>query len=417
MLASEQNERLTRVSLGTPMGDLLARYWHPIATTGELHENPVKPVKLLGLPLTLFQDRQGRLGLVQQRCAHRRVDLKWGIPRENGLRCAYHGWTYDVSGQCVEMPSEPDASQFAAKVKLDAYPVQELGGLIWAYLGPAPAPLVPHWRPLVVEGAFRHVAVSTIPCNWLQCMENSVDPIHAEHLHGYLWEYVVERYGYTLPGTPEQIQRGKRKHLKTAYEPYDHGIIKRRLFEGSGGTLDWQHGHPLVFPNTVTLGGPGLYQMEVRVPVDDTTTWAIIYQAYVPGHGVAVPEQPYIPTFEAPLSDIPDYIGAQDMTIWRDQGEIMDRSLERLGDTDRGLILYRRMLEEQMKVVEDGGEPMNIFRDPAQNHDLGPSAWDYGPVQDHKRGSVYLRTSGPFSPVLAEIDEMLAKATEAAKRE
>ena len=293
-----------------------------------------------------------------------------------------------------DMPSEPNASTFAAKVKLDAYPVEELGGLIWAYLGPAPAPLVPNWRPLVVEGAFRHVAVSTIPCNWLQCMENSVDPIHAEHLHGYLWEYVIERHGYTLSGTPEQVKRGMRKHVKTEYETYDHGIIKRRLFEGGAeDSLDWLHGHPLVFPNSVMLGGPGLYQMEVRVPVDNTTTWSIIYQAYVPGHGVQVPEQLFIPTFNAPLSDVPDYIGAQDMVVWRDQGEIMDRSRERLGDSDRGLILYRRMLEEQMKVVEDDGEPINVFRDPAENQDLGPSAWDYGPTQDHQRGAVYLRTS------------------------
>lgn len=416
MLATEQNERITRVSLGTPMGDLLARYWHPVATTGELHDNPVKPVKLLGVPLTLFQDRQGKLGLLEQRCAHRRVDLKWGIPAENGLRCAYHGWTYDSTGQCIDQPSEPDSSTFTAKVKLDSYPVEELGGLIWAYLGPLPAPLVPHWLPLVVEGAFRHVAVSTIPCNWLQCMENSVDPIHAEHLHGYLWEYVIERHGYTLPGTLDQVQRMTRKHIKTGYEPYEHGIIKRRLLEGgSEDSLDWQHGHPLIFPNSVTLGGPGLYQIEVRVPVDDTTTWSIIYQAYVPGHGVPVPDQPFIPTFDAPLSDVPDYIGAQDMVIWRDQDEIMDRSRERLGDSDRGLILYRRMLEDQMKVVEDGGDPLNVFRDPTQNDRLGHDAWDYGPIQDHTPGAVYLRTSGPHSPVIATLEDLMVQGTAAAK--
>jgi len=152
------------------------------------------------------------------------------------------------------------------------------------------------------------------------------------------------------------------------------------------------------------------------VPVDDTTTWSIIYQAYVPGHGVPVPEQAFIPTFDAPLSDVPDYIGAQDMVVWRDQGEIMDRSRERLGDSDRGLILYRRMLEEQVKVVEDGGEPINVFRDPAGNQDLGPSAWDYGPTQDHQRGAVYLRTSGSHSPVLEQLDDIMAQGAAAAKR-
>mgnify|MGYP003333271951 FL=1 len=157
MLTQEQNDRLTRVGPGTPMGDLLARYWHPIATTGELHDNPVRTVKLLRVPLTQIQDRQGRLGLIQQRCAHRRLDLKWGIPQNDGLRCAYHGWTYDVNGQCVAQPSEPNASRFADKVKLDSYPVEELGGLIWAYIGPAPAPLVPRWDLFVWDLSLIHI--------------------------------------------------------------------------------------------------------------------------------------------------------------------------------------------------------------------------------------------------------------------
>ncbi len=414
MLESGLNERLTRVSRGTPMGDLLARYWHPISTTGELHDDPVKAVRLLGMDLTLFMDRRGALGLIAQRCAHRRVDLKWGIPRENGLRCPYHGWTYDASGQCVDMPAEPEGSQFADKVKIASYPVEELGGLIWAYVGPQPAPLVPRWRPLVLEGAFRHVATTLIPCNWLQCMENSVDPAHAEYLHGYLWEYFVERHGYMLRGTPEQVERGLRHHIRTDFATFEHGIIKYRLFEGqSEDAPDWVEGHPLIFPNAVSLGAPGLYQMEFRVPVDDLNTWALIYQAYLPGHGVEVPEQEYLPTYEAPMADL-GYIGGQDMTIWASQEAIMDRSQERLGAVDVGVIMYRRMLEEQAKVVEDGGEPMNVFRDPERNNGLSMASEEYGPVGVYRRGSAYLRTGGPFSPVLPEIDDLLAKGSEAA---
>src|SRR5437773_1332031 len=141
MLTAEQNERLTEVGSGTPMGELLRRYWQPIAALTQLDENPVRRIKLLGESLVLYRDRQGRLGLLSDTCAHRRVNLGFGIPELEGLRCAYHGWMYDASGQCLEMPAEPPDSTFPTRVRITAYPVQELCGLIFAYLGPEPAPL------------------------------------------------------------------------------------------------------------------------------------------------------------------------------------------------------------------------------------------------------------------------------------
>ena len=412
MLSVEQNERLTRVEAGSPMGTLLRRYWHPVSTTGMLRDDPVQPIRLLGEHLTLFRDRSGRLGLIGQRCAHRRVDLKWGIPQRDGLRCPYHGWTYDADGRCILQPAEPEGSRFGEKVRLDAYPVQELGGLVWAYLGPAPVPLVPRWLALVAENALRHVSWTEVPCNWLQCMENSVDPVHAEHLHGHLWEYVVERHGFALPGTPEQIARGKRRHARVSFERSEHGILKRRLFEGqSEDADDWVHGHPLVFPNTVMLGWPGLYQIEIRVPRDDVSTWSLIYQAYVPGNGIAAPHQEYLPTFEAPIKEVPDYIGGQDAVVWADQGPVMDRSREMLASSDRGLIMYRRMLEEQLRIVEDGGDPLNTFRDPAANVLLGR---EHGPPRSYEPGAVRLRTSGPDSPIMDRIDRLMTASAQAA---
>src|SRR5919201_300587 len=153
MLKPEENERLTRVGPGTPMGDLLRRYWQPIAVTGELANNPVKPVRILGEDLTLFRARGGHLGLIGQRCAHRLVDLRCGIPTQDGLKCAYHGWTYDPTGQCIDQPAESPEHRFKERVRLRSYPVQELGGLVWAYLGPQPPPLIPRWFPLVAESA------------------------------------------------------------------------------------------------------------------------------------------------------------------------------------------------------------------------------------------------------------------------
>src|SRR5437016_7977325 len=129
MLTAEENERLTLVGPGTPMGQLLRWYWHPIAAASQLDENPIRRVKLLGEKLVLYRDRSGKLGLVQEACAHRRVNLVFGIPEDEGLRCPYHGWRYDASGQCLEMPAEPADSTFPSRVQITAYPVEELSGL------------------------------------------------------------------------------------------------------------------------------------------------------------------------------------------------------------------------------------------------------------------------------------------------
>ena len=167
-----------------------------------------------------------------------------------------------------------------------------------------------------------------------------------------------------------------------------------------------------MFPNSVTLGGPGLYQIEIRVPRDDASTWSLIYQTYAPGAGVSAPQQEFLPTFEARITDVPDYIAGQDMAVWADQGVVMDRTLERLGDTDRGLIMYRKMLEEQMQVVQDGGDPLNTFRDPASNAVLGR---EHGPVELYHPGAVRLRTSGPYSPIMDDLDRIMVEAAAASR--
>ena len=186
MLSREDNELLTQVGRGTPMGELLRRYWYPIAAASELIEKPTKAVRVLGEELVLYRDRQGRPGLIGPQCAHRRMSMLLGIPEEDGLRCPYHGWLYDRAGKCLEQPYEqaedPD-STFKDRIRMPAYPVEELGGLIFAYLGPEPTPLVPRWELLVRDGVLRDIGAAIIPCNWLQIMENSLDPVHVEWLH------------------------------------------------------------------------------------------------------------------------------------------------------------------------------------------------------------------------------------------
>ncbi len=132
MLSVQENERLTSIMPGTAMGELFRRYWHPIAASGELDDHPTKALRILGEDLVLYKDRSGTLGLIDKLCPHRRVDLSYGIPEENGLRCMYHGWMFDETGQCVEQPFEetvhPDG-RFKEKVKIKAYPTKEMGGV------------------------------------------------------------------------------------------------------------------------------------------------------------------------------------------------------------------------------------------------------------------------------------------------
>ena len=195
MLTAEENERLTRVGPGTPMGELMRRYWQPIATMAELDDNPVRPVKLLGESLILYRDRKGGLGLIGDSCPHRRMSMLYGIPNERGLRCPYHGWLFSETGQCLEMPGEPADSTFPSRVRTTAYPVEESAGLVFAYLGPEPTPLLPRWDLFVWDNVLRDIGSVVIPCNWLQIMENSLDPVHVEWLHGEFSNYVLERLG------------------------------------------------------------------------------------------------------------------------------------------------------------------------------------------------------------------------------
>ena len=171
MLSFEENEKFTRVGPGTPMGGLLRQYWYPVGGSEELKGHGTKLVKILGESLVLYRDRKGRLGLIDDTCPHRRVSLLYGIPEDDGLRCPYHGWKFDHMGKCLEQPAEPAGSTFKDRVTIKAYAVEELAGLIWAYLGPQPAPLLPRWDLLVQPGVLREAGWTVIPCNWLQCME------------------------------------------------------------------------------------------------------------------------------------------------------------------------------------------------------------------------------------------------------
>ena len=186
MLSAEQNDLITRTGPGSAAGTLLRRYWQPAALVDELAGNrPVKPVRLLGENLVIFKDDKGRYGLIARACPHRGTDLAFGRLEDGGLRCAFHGWLFDVQGNCLETPAEPAGSTLCANIKHKAYPVVEKSGILFAYLGPGEPPAFPHFDCFVAPDSHTFAFKGMIDCNWLQSLEVGIDPAHTSFLHRF----------------------------------------------------------------------------------------------------------------------------------------------------------------------------------------------------------------------------------------
>lgn len=266
MLTGEENQLLTQVGRGTPCGELLRRYWHPVAAAGELREGkPIQAVKILGEELAVYRDKKGSYGLVGEHCPHRLASLAYGRVEEEGIRCPYHGWKFDATGKCLEQPAEPPDSTFKDRIKHVAYPVELLGGLLFAYLGPEPKPLLPRWDVLVWQNGKRWILKeSIIECNWLQPMENSVDPSHLFWLHG---------------DTAHLARRVKKYAEQHEFIEFEYGIKKRRTtLPSATGESSQVDEHPLLFPTMLRHVAPTndgkahRHNLQIRVPVDDHHT-------------------------------------------------------------------------------------------------------------------------------------------------
>jgi 5,5'-dehydrodivanillate O-demethylase len=362
MLTDDQNRTVTQVGPGTPVGELLRRYWMPIAAAAEMDEHPVKAVRLLGEDLVLYRDGAGRHGLVDRHCPHRRADLSCGWVEAEGLRCHYHGWLWAHTGRCLAQPFEEVAhpeARFKDRVRITAYPVEVRAGLLWAYLGPAPAPLLPDWEPFSWPNGFVQIVFAEIPCNWFQCQENSIDPVHFEWLHGN-WSRVLKGAdGGRAPA-----------HLRIAFDEFEYGFVYRRILEGQSEEDElWTVGRTCLWPNALFTGG----HFEWRVPVDDTRTQSVgWFFDRVPSEMEPF-TQDRIPFWYGAVRDartgrwISSHIMNQDFIAWTGQGEIADRTREHLGESDRGIIMMRRRLLEEAEVVARGGEPKAVIRDAEKN--------------------------------------------------
>ena len=366
MLTKEENELLTSVGRGTPGGELLRRYWMPVACTGELtEEKPIKAFRLLGEDLVVYRDTTGRYGVVGEQCPHRKASLAFGRVDAEGIRCPYHGWKFDCTGRCLEQPAEPVSGGFKDKIKHVAYPAERLGGLIWTYMGPQPAPLLPRWDVLTWENGQRWVQKHEIyKCNWLQPMENSVDPSHLYWLHGDT--------AHLAP----TVERYEEDHQFT---PFEYGIMKRRITPGrKAGDPPVIDQHPLLFPITLRhvfraskTTGFVLHNVQIRVPVDDSHTQVFVVY-FTPNDTDKSPAEgdtswEYFPIRDENGEYRLTEVLVQDAMAWETQGAPTDRTQEHLGVGDEGIILLRKVLREQIEVVRNGGDPLGVVRDAQKN--------------------------------------------------
>jgi 5,5'-dehydrodivanillate O-demethylase len=384
MLTHEQNERLTRVGPGTPCGELLRRYWQALCPVTELSTSkPKKRVRILGEDLLVYRSAEGKLLCIEEHCSHRAVSLYRGFIEDGGIRCCYHGWKFDCSGRCIERPFE--TSEAPAAANLRAYPVETLGGIAFVYMGPDPAkaPPLPRWDVLARTDRPRKILVVPIHnCNWLQIQENTVDSVHSYYLHGHM----AKEEGVDLEGGSVFFYR----HIVSYdWRTCEWGVEKVLKYNGAP---EIEVRPPLIFPNVLRIPqGPG-DTLHFRVPVDDEHTRIIRAELHPAGSGEIVPgdETPHEYEFDPPDWDDDAELNTfrrQDRVAWETQGTIADRSREVLGASDRGIVLYRRMLSEQIERVERGEDPTVAViaesdRDRMIDFSQGALTWDWADLKN-----------------------------------
>ena len=403
MLSTEENELLCRVGPGTPMGTLMREYWLPAFLPSELPEADGAPMRLrlLGENLIAFRTTTGGYGLIADHCPHRGAALFFGRNEEEGLRCVYHGWKFDVSGRCVDMPNEPAESDFKDKVKAVAYPAVERNNMVWAYMGPreTPPPL-PNWLPNLEENC--QVWMRLQESNWLQALEGDIDTVHAFFLHsGHITTEM------SLPGS-DAYYITQQRHARWVAQDHSVGTSYAAIRDADPGTEYWRMGH-FLFP-FYTMNGPGLLGIKNQslawVPLDDENTmvWTVGRQAPLPPetetiggfkagytrqdplgkldpyggrNASGVPQRKFLSSSDwlgrfRPMANLQNdylidrdlqknmgtYSGipqiAQDAMALETMGPIFDRTQERLGTSDLMIIRTRRRMLATVRAFQNG---------------------------------------------------------------
>ncbi|MCG6206724.1 aromatic ring-hydroxylating dioxygenase subunit alpha [Rhodopseudomonas sp. HC1] len=441
MMSQEQNDLITRVGPAAPCGKLMRAYWQPAALVDELEgDRPIRPVRLLGEDFVLFKDEQGRYGLIDRDCPHRGADLAFGRLEGGGLRCAFHGWLFDVEGKCLETPAEPAGSPLCANIKQRAFPVVAKGGILWAYLGAGEPPAFPEIDCFTAPDTHVFAFKGLFECNWLQALEVGIDPAHASFLHRFFEdEDTSHAYGKQFRG----VSAGSEMPMTKVLREYDRPIINVEHTEYglrliALRQIDDERTHVRVtnqlFPHGFVI--PMSTEMTItqwHVPVDDENCyWYAIFTSYTqPVDKVKMREQ------RLELYELPDYtsrknkrndygfdpheqatstytgmgadINVHDQWAVESMGKIQDRTREHLGQSDKAIIQYRRLLRQEIAKAEAGQRPLLALdaaaargiQGPATMDGIGPSrGWEtYWMEVDVKR-----RRGAPWAaPVPAEI--------------
>ncbi|MBV8030192.1 MAG: aromatic ring-hydroxylating dioxygenase subunit alpha [Betaproteobacteria bacterium] len=407
MISAEQNELMTRIGPGTPAGKLLRRYWQPVALVDELQgDRPVKAVRLFGESLVLYRTKSHYV-LMQRHCPHRGADLAYGRLEPDGLRCSFHGWKFDGQGRCVETPAEPEGSRLCEHIRTVSYPVVEKSGILFAYLGVGEPPAFPRFDCFIAPDAYTFAFKGYWDCNWLQALEVGIDPAHASWLHKFFEdEDPAASYGRQFRGTPSDSALPISKVLReydrpdVRVEKTEFGMRLQTLRR-----IDDRETHVRVtnvlFPQAFVI--PMNAEMTItqfHVPVDDTGCyWYAIFTSF----GAPVdkqtmraqrlktyPEPDYRPVhsrkdgwgFDAAEQRAKTFTGMgfdiniHDQFACESQGPIADRTKENLGTTDKGIVLYRRLLVDAIQRNERNETPLMVLDAERAAQLTGPAAID-----------------------------------------
>jgi nitrite reductase/ring-hydroxylating ferredoxin subunit len=407
MISAEQNELMTRIGPGTPAGALLRNYWQPVALLDELQgPRPVKAVRVLGENLVLFK-HQSRYGLLERHCPHRGADLAYGRLEDGGLRCSFHGWLFDAGGKCLATPAEPEGSRLCEHIRQKAYPVTERSGILFAYLGAGEPPAFPHFDCFVAPDAYTFAFKGYWDCNWLQALEVGIDPAHASWLHKYFEdEDPAQSYGRQFRATSAGSEMPMSKVLREFDRPEIR--VERTAYGMRLQTLrriDELKTHlrvtNILFPQAFVIPmSPEMTISQWHVPVDDYGCyWYSIFTSFGAPVDKDTMRSQRLKTYPAPdykpifgrsngwgfdpeeqrrstFTGMGFDINIHDQFACESQGRIQDRTKENLGTTDKGIVLYRRLLLDAIRKNQAGEKPLMVLDPGAAAEITGPPAVD-----------------------------------------
>ena len=425
MLTPADSELLTRTGAGTAMGDYFRRFWQPVALSRELPEPDCAPIRVqvLGEPLVAFRDTQGKVGVLEPRCAHRGADLFFGRNEEGGIRCIYHGWKYDATGTCVEMPNVPPGSAYHGKMSIKAYPTREFGDIVWAYLGPREhmPESIPRLEFGLLPAAQRYVTKRLQQCNWAQSMEGALDTAHFSFLHMPAPRLASNEN--PTAAADERRLRWLRDDPLPQFTVIEHdvGFAVGGSRRADADQLYWRATQFMVPAHSVTPSAmPGeTYYGYTWVPITDESCWIYVY-AWHPDRPIADEERAryvkggygqfaelgpgYVPLRNRSNDYLIDReeqkhrsftgvrgIAEQDAMAQDSQGLIADRAREHLTATDAAIVRFRRFVLDGAKALREGKEPPAAHRPESYRLRCGgavaPSSQSFEEVMRQRFGS------------------------------